>query len=60
MTQELIYRRTETGERAMRGQAGQIAPELIRVLALVSGETHFDLIKKRAIRMPEADLRTAL
>ena len=44
----------------MRGQAGQIAPELIRVLALVSGETHFDLIKKRAIRMPEADLRAAL
>lgn len=44
----------------MRGQAGQIAPELIRVLALVSGETHFDLIKKRAIRMPEPDLRAAL
>ena len=34
----------------MRGQAGQVAPELIRVLALVSGATHFDLIKKRAIR----------
>lgn len=60
MTHDLIYRRTETGERAMRGQAGQIAPELIRVLALVSGDTHFDLIKKRAIRMPEADLRAAL
>ena len=60
MAQDTIFRRTETGERAMRGQAGQIAPELIRVLALVSGETHFDLIKKRAIRMPEADLRAAL
>ena len=60
MAHDTIFRRTETGERAMRGQAGQIAPELIRVLALVSGETHFDLIKKRAIRMPEADLRAAL
>lgn len=60
MQHDSIFRRTETGERAMRGQAGQIAPELIRVLALVSGETHFDLIKKRAIRMPEADLRAAL
>ncbi|MBL8376766.1 MAG: response regulator [Burkholderiales bacterium] len=57
---ESIYRRTELGERAMRGQAGQIAPELIRVLALVSGDTHFDLIKRRAIRMPEGDLRAAL
>ena len=60
MAQESIYRRTEIGERAMRGQAGQVAPELIRVLALVSGATHFDLIKKRAIRMPEPELRTAL
>lgn len=60
MVQESIYRRTEIGERAMRGQAGQVAPELIRVLALVSGATHFDLIKKRAIRMPEPELRTAL
>lgn len=60
MAQEMIFRRTEVGERAMRGQAGQIAPELIRVLALVSSDTHFDLIKKRAIRMPEADLRAAL
>jgi CheY-like chemotaxis protein len=60
MIQDSIYRRTDSGEKAMRGQAGQIAPELIRVLALVSGETHFDLIKKRAIRMPEPDLRAAL
>jgi len=60
MEPDSIFRRTDLGERAMRGQAGQIAPELIRVLALVSGETHFDLIKKRAIRMPEADLRAAL
>ena len=60
MAKDTIFRRTETGDRAMRGQAGQIAPELIRVLALVSSETHFDLIKKRAIRMPEADLRAAL
>jgi CheY-like chemotaxis protein len=53
---DTIYSRTETGERAMRGQAGQIAPDLVRVLALVSGDTHFDLVKKRAIRMPEAEL----
>ena len=60
MAQDSVFRRTDTGEKAMRGQAGQIAPELIRVLALVSGDTHFDLIKKRAIRMPEPDLRAAL
>jgi len=53
---DVIYTRTETGERAMRGQAGQVAPDLVRVLALVSGDTHFDLVKKRAIRMPEAEL----
>jgi CheY-like chemotaxis protein len=57
---DIIYNRTELGERAMRGQAGQIAPDLVRVLALVSGDTHFDLVKKRAIRMPEADLRAVL
>lgn len=53
---DIVYSRTELGERAMRGQAGQIAPDLVRVLALVSGDTHFDLVKKRAIRMPEGDL----
>lgn len=53
---DIIYTRTETGEKAMRGQAGQVAPDLVRVLALVSGDTHFDLVKKRAIRMPEAEL----
>ena len=57
---DIIYNRTELGERAMRGQAGQIAPDLVRVLALVSGDTHFDLVKKRAIRMPEADLKGVL
>jgi CheY-like chemotaxis protein len=53
---DIIYTRTETGEKAMRGQAGQIAPDLVRVLALVSGDTHFDLVKKRAIRMPEGEI----
>lgn len=53
---DIIYTRTEVGEKAMRGQAGQIAPDLVRVLALVSGDTHFDLVKKRAIRMPETEL----
>jgi len=57
---DIIYNRTELGERAMRGQAGQIAPDLVRVLALISGDTHFDLIKKRAIRMPEAELTAVL
>jgi CheY-like chemotaxis protein len=57
---DIIYSRTELGERAMRGQAGQIPPELVRVLALISGDTHFDLVKKRAIRMPEADLSAVL
>jgi len=57
---DIIYSRTEKGEKAMRGQAGQIPPELVRVLALVSGETHFDLVKKRAIRMPESDLLAVL
>jgi two-component system, OmpR family, response regulator len=59
-TQENIFKRTDLGDRAMRGQAGQIAPSLIRVLALISGETHYDLIKKRAIRMPEADLNATI
>jgi CheY-like chemotaxis protein len=57
---DVIYNRTEMGEKAMRGQAGQIAPELVRVLALVSGDTHFDLVKKRAIRMPEGELLIVL
>ena len=55
-----IYRRTDLGDKAMRGQAGKIAPELIRVLALIAGEAHFDVIKKRAIRMPEEDIIAVL
>ena len=55
-----IYRRTELGDRAMRGQAGKMRPEIIRVLALVAGEAHYDVIKKRAIRIPEDEIIAAL
>ena len=57
---ESIYRRTELGDKAMRGQTGPVAPELIRVLALIAGEAHFDVIKKRAIRLPDDAIREAL
>jgi CheY-like chemotaxis protein len=57
---DTIYRRTELGDKAMRGQAGKVAPEMIRVLALIAGEAHFEVIKKRAIRMPEADILAVL
>ena len=60
MSTDILYRRTDLGDKAMRGQAGQVAPDMIRVLALVAGEAHFEVIKKRAIRMPEPSLATAL
>ena len=53
MAGDNLFYRTDLGDKAMRGQAGQIAPDMIRVLALIAGEAHFDVIKKRAIRMPE-------
>ena len=55
-----IYRRTELGDKAMRGQAGRIPPDLIRVLALIAGDVHFDAIKKRAIRIPPEEIVAAL
>ncbi len=55
-----IYRRTELGDRAMRGQAGKMRPDMIRVLALISSEAHYDVIKKRAIRIPEDEMIAAL
>lgn len=55
-----IFRRTDLGDKAMRGQAGKLPPELIRVLALIAGEAHIDVIKKRAIRMPEAEIMAVL
>ena len=60
MAGDNLYRRTDLGDKAMRGQAGQIAPDMIRVLALIAGEAHFDVIKKRAIRMPEESLAATL
>lgn len=56
ITADSVYRRTDLGDKAMRGQAGAVPPELIRVLALISGEAHIDMVKKRAIRMSEADV----
>ena len=55
-----IYRRTELGDKAMRGQAGKMRPEMIRVLALISSEAHYDVIKKRAIRIPEDEIIATL
>ena len=55
-----VYRRTDLGDQAMRGQAGKVPPELIRVLALIAGEAHFEMVKKRAIRMPEDEVLTVL
>lgn len=57
---DTIYRRTDLGDKAMRGQAGKVAPDLIRVLALIAGEAHFDTIRKRAIRIPEAEIQALL
>lgn len=55
-----IYRRTDLGDKAMRGQAGKMRPEMIRVLALIAGEAHYDVIKQRAIRIPEDEMMAAL
>jgi two-component system, OmpR family, response regulator len=60
MSGDNLFYRTDLGDKAMRGQAGQIAPDMIRVLALIAGEAHFDVIKKRAIRMPEDALLQTL
>ena len=57
---DVIFRRTDLGDKAMRGQAGQVPSEMIRVLALIAGEAHFEVIRKRAIRLPEDELSTAL
>ncbi len=57
---DTIYRRTDLGDKAMRGQAGKVAPDLIRVLALIAGEAHFDTIRKRAIRIPEDEIKASL
>ena len=59
-TNDSVYRRTDLGDKAMRGQAGKVPPELIRVLALIAGEAHIDMVKKRAIRMPEGDVISVL
>ena len=55
-----IYRRTGLGDKAMRGQAGRIPPGLIRVLALIAGDEHFDAIKRRATRIPPDEIVAAL
>ena len=60
VSSDTIYRRTDLGDKAMRGQAGKVAPDLIRVLALIAGEAHFDTIRKRAIRIPEEEIKASL
>ena len=60
MANESLYFRTGLGDKAMRGQAGQVPPDMIRVLALIAGEAHIDVIRKRAIRMPDATLTATL
>jgi hypothetical protein len=46
-TTDRIYQRTDAGQRAWESHDPGLAPEQRRVLGLINGETHSDLLQSR-------------
>jgi hypothetical protein len=44
-TRERVYRRTASGLRAIQAEAPELAPEYLRILAIIGDEMHSDEVR---------------
>jgi hypothetical protein len=44
-TRERVYRRTASGLRAIQAEAPELAPEYLRILAVIGDEMHSDVVR---------------
>jgi hypothetical protein len=55
-TEDRIYRRTEAGQKAWESRDPGLPAEQRRILGLINGETHSDLLQKRLRHCPAAQI----
>jgi DNA-binding MarR family transcriptional regulator len=55
-TADRIYQRTEAGQKAWESRDPDVPAEQCRILGLINGETHSDLLQKRLGHYPSGQI----